>query len=1399
MKTISAYNTAKIDNPNQEPIRVAAWAFTDGTTIYLTDRVWNRADGSIRNVFDSQLYEPLVISWGDIDLGALDPVLYEPEPAQADIVFFNNIPIGGTASLTSLFAIHAPQYSTITVYEFLYGASAGADLIPIFKGRFEDALNMTRPQVQVSFSGMDLDIVNKFTLDVVDITTYPEARLMDVGKMLPQVWGQASKVPYMGVSVGKLTTLAIDITDSETSITITDSDADFPSSGEAIIGDETVVYTGKSSGQLTGCVRGSYGTSAAAHTRGAIVQELKDISAYIIGHAVKAINDIYHADPETGRLIRQLSNFTKYTGQAGDQHETYPGKACITFLRYVEYIPIGGIVPFLGVDIPTGWSEFTDAIGRFIVGAGSTYALGETGGSTSVSGATDTGGSHSGTTPETEQAWAGASALGAGPYPYGSSPTAAGGHAHDIDFEYTPEHYQMKLIEAVAAQKVMPADGVLFLNDNSTPSGLVQSYKGDKLLKSGSVVYSAWDPTEKDPNVTLSNANLTSELNMVGWKGGLGLGVKSSGKWYFEVVVDNNQAVGYKSIIGVGFASWDYTTDFLGSVDYTWGADLQNGQTYMRGGVGSNLGDTFANGDIVMVALDQDSSPPGIYFGKNGAWLNGCNPATQTNPFNNHVNLATALYPAYDHYASGAKAAVTAIFGPTLTYSIPSGFEAWTLAGSGSEVAAEFDSVDIESVYMNHFHHDDPRLKDERVGVNLGRDIIYQNGTGDGYRAAHEHGDALSDETVADNIKRAYLRAWTATSAFAGIADAIIMYNGAVAPSGWALCDGSGGTPDLRDYFIMMSDDATQANAGNNTLTPALVTDEDGAHDHLWQYASAEYLLNTETVYHIQAQNAANGYHAHDVTTPVAYVPQYYALTFIMRTGDITADEAEPDQDALVVADTDGWQDDGSGTYTGTPSALIERPDHMLKHIIIAKLGLSASEIDSTSYTASGTAYASASYALALVVLQRPNSRLLIQRIAHQSKSIQFWEVGVHHLIYISTSEAVSKVMDMYRIDTRQLWLTWTDRADIKNSLSGNYNRDWSGHSDMVDGIRGAIIATDADSIADKGTLEGDPSNYPYITTEAQAQDVLDWELSDLKEPRQLIELAGGYYFTDLERGDVIEFTITEDDYLDLALLGTSKGLVWQDRPEVPLLFKDWTAVLPTVPNWDPDEKDVNVTLSNENLTASSEFSAWRGGLALGERSTGRWYFEVEIDTNQIGGRKAIIGVAGTAWDYTSTHLGGAAYSWGGDLQNGSTYAQGGGGASFAAATPLIDGDIFMVALDQDSTPPGIYWGKNGVWLHSGNPATFTNPADFHANLKSALYPAFALDGNASDPCTITADFGPTMTYTVPSGYEVWTIPGGGSTTLEFKDIVGQAKYRIIEQRRRGDGKIQLKMVEVGV
>ena len=58
-----------------------------------------------------------------------------------------------------------------------------------------------------------------------------------------------------------------------------------------------------------------------------------------------------------------------------------------------------------------------------------------------------------------------------------------------------------------------------------------------------------------------------------------------------------------------------------------------------------------------------------------------------------------------------------------------------------------------------------------------------------------------------------------------------------------------------------------------------------------------------------------------------------------------------------VTADLQGFQDDASGTYTGAANALIERPDHVFKHLLMARLGMSSDLLDASAFTAAGTSY----------------------------------------------------------------------------------------------------------------------------------------------------------------------------------------------------------------------------------------------------------------------------------------------------------------------------------------------------------------------------------------------------------------------------------------------------------
>ena len=326
-KTLSSQATTAADNPHVDIIRLMKIEFS-GLTLYLCDRVWG--DAGSECVFDSQLYEPLILSWGSINHGRIDPITYDVEPSEASVVIDNNTPVGGSDRFTALFSTYDPHYTTVSIYEIFEGASASADKVDTFKGKIEDLLNMSKVSVTLRLSGYELSIVNQFTHIIVDTSTYPGADPDDIGKMLPQAYGSAKKVPFMAVDAGGVTTLAEDLDSSETTIDLTDSTV-LPAAGTVQIDSEQITYTGNTSNQLTGCTRAVNATTAVAHDLGATVAEIQSDYFYIIGHAVKAFDAVYVYDRSTGQNVKQSGNYTAYTGQTGDEHASYQGKACIKF------------------------------------------------------------------------------------------------------------------------------------------------------------------------------------------------------------------------------------------------------------------------------------------------------------------------------------------------------------------------------------------------------------------------------------------------------------------------------------------------------------------------------------------------------------------------------------------------------------------------------------------------------------------------------------------------------------------------------------------------------------------------------------------------------------------------------------------------------------------------------------------------------------------------------------------------------------------------------------------------------------------------------------------------------------------------------------------------------------
>ena len=188
-----------------------------------------------------------------------------------------------------------------------------------------------------------------------------------------------------------------------------------------------------------------------------------------------------------------------------------------------------------------------------------------------------------------------------------------------------------------------------------------------------------------------------------------------------------------------------------------------------------------------------------------------------------------------------------------------------------------------------------------------------------------------------DAIDTAIYAASTAASAAFPIGG-IILWSWSVAsiPANWAICDGTSGTPNLRDRFVVgagstyavdatggaatVTLDTTQIPAHSHTADGDLTAASAGAHTHTFSattsangaysfaarssYGGSDgaasgngggvYTLGASDHTHtVSGTTASDGAHTHDITGSTANtggglahenLPPYYALAYIMRT-----------------------------------------------------------------------------------------------------------------------------------------------------------------------------------------------------------------------------------------------------------------------------------------------------------------------------------------------------------------------------------------------------------------------------------------------------------------------------------------------------------------------------------
>lgn len=131
----------------------------------------------------------------------------------------------------------------------------------------------------------------------------------------------------------------------------------------------------------------------------------------------------------------------------------------------------------------------------------------------------------------------------------------------------------------------------------------------------------------------------------------------------------------------------------------------------------------------------------------------------------------------------------------------------------------------------------------------------------------------------------------------------IIMWSGSIdsVPSGWALCDGTNGTPDLRNRFVIAAGgdynvgDTGDGSIPSHTHAFSATTNSTGSHSHAIPYKTRDGFKEFFVRYdgggsYGSTPTGYAGAHAHTVSgTTGAYgagtqnIAVYYALAYIMK------------------------------------------------------------------------------------------------------------------------------------------------------------------------------------------------------------------------------------------------------------------------------------------------------------------------------------------------------------------------------------------------------------------------------------------------------------------------------------------------------------------------------------
>ena len=178
-----------------------------------------------------------------------------------------------------------------------------------------------------------------------------------------------------------------------------------------------------------------------------------------------------------------------------------------------------------------------------------------------------------------------------------------------------------------------------------------------------------------------------------------------------------------------------------------------------------------------------------------------------------------------------------------------------------------------------------------------------------------------------------------------------------------------------------------------------------------------------------------------------------------------------------------------------------------------------------------------------------------------------------------------------------------------------------------------------------------------------------------------------------------------------------------------------------------PLDKGSGLIISNGNLDhlANSSGNWYQARSTIAIPASGKWYWEFTFTSGTASW--CSVGMAPSTIALTMGFGPGTYGNYYGMTLDGTLYANNASTGSYGSS--FTSGDVLMVAFDRDNSK--IYFGKNGTWFNSSNPATQTNPAASSISTTATLFPSVGAVNSSGG----SSNFGARpFAYTAPSGFK---------------------------------------------